>query len=116
MIVVADTSVILNLCRVQHEQLLQQLFHKVLIPPQVASEFSRLASIKGRFIGLVLPSWIEVLDSPAATPSTIAEANLDPGESAAIALCLSKNADALLIDEAWGRRSRKASGCAQLEY
>ena len=31
MIVVADTSVILNLCRVQQERLLQQLFQGVLI-------------------------------------------------------------------------------------
>jgi predicted nucleic acid-binding protein len=32
------------------------------------------------------------------------QANLDPGESAAIALCLNEKADALLIDEALGRR------------
>jgi len=103
MIVVADTSVILNLCRVQHEQLLQQLFQKVLIPPQVASEFARLAGAQARFAGLVLPVWITVLAGSASPPSAVVQANLDPGESAAIALCLSEKADALLIDEALGR-------------
>jgi predicted nucleic acid-binding protein len=52
MIVVADTSVILNLCRVQHERLLLQLFRRVLIPERVASEFARL----------LIPSVAGVLD------------------------------------------------------
>jgi predicted nucleic acid-binding protein len=104
MIVVADTSVILNLCRIQHEQLLQQLFQKVLIPPQVASEFTRLAEAQTRFGGLSLPAWITVLAESKNVPSSVVQANLDPGESAAIALCLSEKADALLIDETLGRR------------
>jgi len=105
MIVVADTSVILNLCRVQHEQLLQQLFKEVLIPSQVAEEFARLAAAHARFTGLILPAWITVLTSPkSAPPPSVVQANLDPGESAAITLCLSEKADALLIDEALGRR------------
>ena len=52
MIVAADTSVILNLCPVQHERLLQQLFKRVLIPAKVASEFERLARAQARFTGL----------------------------------------------------------------
>jgi len=59
MIVVADTSVILNLCRVGHEQLLQQLFKRVLVPEEVAGEFVRLAKTQKRFTGLLLPGWIE---------------------------------------------------------
>ena len=39
MIVVADTSVVLNLRRIRHEQLLSSLFGRVLIPAEVASEF-----------------------------------------------------------------------------
>jgi predicted nucleic acid-binding protein len=104
MIVVADTSVILNLCRVQHEQLLEQLFQRVLIPSQVANEFTRLAGAQTRFAGLALPAWITILADPKSTPPSVAQANLDPGESAAIALCLGEKADALLIDEALGRR------------
>lgn len=55
MIVVADTSVILNLCRVQHEQLLRDLFSRVLIPTDVAAEFTRLSGTRPRFKGLTLP-------------------------------------------------------------
>ena len=103
MIVVADTSVILNLCRVQHEHLLQQLFKRVLIPDKVADEFARLIKLPGRFSGLVLPGWIEILPAPKSFPPEIVQAQLDIGESAAIALCLNQKADALLIDEKAGR-------------
>ena len=42
MIVVADTSVVLNLCRVEHDQLLRTLFGRVLVPVEVAFEFDRV--------------------------------------------------------------------------
>jgi hypothetical protein len=103
MIVIADTSVILNLCRVQHEHLLQQLFKRVLIPNEVAGEFERLAKIQKRFAGLVLPNWIEIVSAPASFPAEVIKAELDAGESAAIALFLKQKADALLIDESLGR-------------
>jgi predicted nucleic acid-binding protein len=103
MIVVADTSVILNLCRVQHEHLLPQLFKRVLIPMEVADEFSRLTKIQKRFFGLVLPSWIEISPEPQTFPQEVVQAQLDIGESAAIALCLNLKADVLLIDEMIGR-------------
>jgi len=102
MIVVADTSVVLNLCCVQQEHLLASLFGRVLVPIEVASEFRRLAGADPRFSGLNLPAWIEVLPSPVPSPE-LAAANLDLGETAAIALCLSQSADALLVDESLGR-------------
>ena len=103
MIVVADTSVVLNLCRVQHEHLLRELFARVLIPSQVAAEFARLSTARPRFAGLVLPAWIEILTAPQPFPSDVLQADLDLGESAAIALCLAQKAEALLIDESLGR-------------
>jgi predicted nucleic acid-binding protein len=68
----------------------------------VASEFSRLAGANARFAGLNLPGWIEIFPAPPL-PAIIAAANLDLGEAAAIALCLSQTADALLVDESLGR-------------
>ena len=103
MIVVADTSVILNLCRVQHERLLQQIFKRVLIPAQVADEFMRLSKVQQRFSSLALSDWIEIISSPQSFPQEVVQAYLDLGESAAIALCLDQKADALLIDESLGR-------------
>jgi predicted nucleic acid-binding protein len=102
-IVVADTSVILNLCRVEEERLLQQLFVRVLVPREVATEFTRLSSVHPRFAGLILPVWIESLPAPPTLPPEVLRANLDIGESAAIALCLAQNADLLLMDETLGR-------------
>jgi predicted nucleic acid-binding protein len=102
-IVVADTSVVLNLCRVQHEHLLVQLFGRVVVPAEVASEFSRLCAAETKFTGLALPGWIEVQPAPQPIPSVVSAANLDAGETAAIALGLSLAADALLIDEKLGR-------------
>ena len=87
MIVVADTSVILNLCCVRQAQLLPQLFREVLIPPEVAAEFRRLVVDVPRFSGLTLPSWIRE-QRCATVPETLQTENLDPGETAALALGL----------------------------
>jgi len=103
MIVVADTSVILNLCKIQHEHLLPQLFQRVLIPNEVADEFIRLTTVQKRFSGLTLAHWIEILPAPKSFPREIVEAGLHAGEAAAIALFLNQKADALLIDEKAGR-------------
>lgn len=102
MIVVADTSVVLNLGRIQHDLLLGTLFGRVFVPKEVASEFCRLAGADPRFTGLILPRWIEVVAAPPL-PAPVLAADLDPGEAAAIALCLGQKADALLVDESLGR-------------
>jgi len=55
MAVVSDTSVILNLCFLGHEELLTKLFGEVLSPPEVAAEFENLAASDPRFRGLIFP-------------------------------------------------------------
>jgi hypothetical protein len=57
-IVVADTSVLLNLCHVGQIEILSRLFRDVVIPPEVAAEFARLSAQVPRFLGLTLPPWI----------------------------------------------------------
>ena len=57
MIVVADTSLILNLALVGHENLLHAIFHQAVVPPAVRTEFARLAESSGRFAGLALPKF-----------------------------------------------------------
>src|SRR5690606_32178689 len=64
--------------------------------------FIRLSGANVRFSGVHLPDWIEILQAPSP-PEIVSAAKLDPGETAAIALCLSQRADALLIDETLGR-------------
>ena len=56
MIVVADTSVILNLCRIRHERLLPQLFGRIVVPEEVATEFNRLGLRTIGILGVLLES------------------------------------------------------------
>jgi uncharacterized protein len=102
-IVVADTSVIVNLARVGHARLLQKIYHEVWIPGKVAEEFTRLASANPHFYGLQLPAWLQIRD-PIMIPQHIQTNDLlDDGECAALALALEMPADAVLIDEENGR-------------
>lgn len=108
MIVVADTSVILNLSFLGQASLLQQLFGTVHAPPQVAIEFQRLAAADPRFQGLVLPAFIQ-----HTCPQTTAHAwahspVLHAGEIAALSLALEIGADLVLMDESEGRATATA--------
>lgn len=102
MIVVADTSVLINLCRVGQGGLFQQLFQEVVIPPEVAAEFVQLAGGHARFAVLKLPAGIRQ-QSPASLSAAVrAATGLDPGEAAALSLAIEIHADAVLIDERRG--------------
>lgn len=103
MIVVADTSVILNLALVGQEELLAVLFREVLVPPSVVSEFARLSASHGRFAGMRLPAWVRVQEPVAIPPALALHAELHPGETEALALALEIHAGGVLIDEAIGR-------------
>ena len=103
MIVVADTSVLLNLCRIGQVELLARLFHEVVIPLEVAAEFNRLARQAVRVQGLTVPGWVRQQQAPAISAALRAE-SLDPGETAALALALEIHADALLVDERRGHQ------------
>ncbi|MCU0786295.1 MAG: DUF3368 domain-containing protein [Verrucomicrobia bacterium] len=103
MIVVADTSVVLNLTRVGHDDLLRAIYDEVWIPTEVAREFARQASGNPRFRGLQLAAWLRVGEPGAIPESVRANKLLDAGERAALALALELHADAILIDEENGR-------------
>ena len=110
MTVIADTSVILNLCCVQQQELLRALFREVIVPPEVSQEFARAATAYPRFAGLTMPTWIRQ-QPPRVVPESVRHAErLDAGEIAALALALEITADAVLIDEADGRRVARRLG------
>lgn len=110
MIVVADTSVILNLCCVEHAHLLPALFEEVWIPDEVRSEFERLSVSQPRFQGLRLPEWALIQPAAPVPASLAAMPNLHSGETAALALALESHADAVLMDESAGRRAAHLLG------
>lgn len=107
MLVVSDTSVLLNLGRISATELLLELFGEVWIPPAVAAEFGRLAAGHPRFQGLVIPDWVRVAPVVTVLAAVRACPGLDPGESEALSLALGLHASAVLVDEAAGRSAAR---------
>jgi predicted nucleic acid-binding protein len=105
MVVVADTSVLLNLCRVQLVDLLPSLFGEVWIPPMVEHEFGRLSVVNPRFAGLQMPIWVKRSAAVVVPDEVSACPDLDPGETEALALALSLRADYVLVDDLAARRA-----------
>ena len=102
MIVVADSSPLHYLVLLEVDQLLEQLYGRVIVPTVVMSELSHAAAPAAvREWVRRPPSWIQVTETPASVELITTE--LDPGERAAIAVAISLSADLLLIDEALGR-------------
>jgi uncharacterized protein len=101
--VVSDTSVILNLCFLEQQNLLLELFGTVHAPFQVEAEFQRLAASDRRFLGLQFPAYI-LRSAPLTTSHPWAYSPvLHSGEVAALSLALELGADLVLMDEAEGR-------------
>ena len=103
MIVVTDTSVVLNLCRVGLEGLLRDLFGDVLSPPAVASEFQRLATMDPRFGRLLWPPFIRVVAPAGTAPALRGNHKLHTGELEALSLAAEQNVELVLMDESAGR-------------
>lgn len=102
MIVVADTSILINLCRVGQGNLVKDLFGDVVIPPEVAAEFTPLTCTIPRFLGLRFPEGIRQEKPSALLPEICAAEGLDAGEAAALSLAVEIHADAILLDERRG--------------
>jgi uncharacterized protein len=109
-IVVTDTSVILNLCLLRQENLLIALFGKILAPIEVVAEFERLAATDPRFSGLVFPPFIHQLTAADSVAALARDARLHKGELSALALAMEHRADAVLMDERAGRSAAAALG------
>lgn len=100
MIVVSDTSAITNFLKVGQLNLLQKLFQKVFITPQVYLELCEIESQKSAIDKLI---WIEIIEPHNTILIYDLETRIDIGEASAIALALELKADYLLIDERKGR-------------
>lgn len=104
MIVVSDTSPVLNLARIGHAHLLCLLYGEVIIPRVVAEELTR-NGCDSRLISCLL------LREPSDTEAVRRlQTELDPGESTAIALAVEVGADLILADERRGRRKAAEMG------
>jgi len=110
--VVADSSPLIYLARLNRLELLRSLYSEVFIPPavwrEVAVEGKEL--IEGRSL-LVAASegWLRVDDSAAASANEEVLKQLDDGEREAIALAIRLQA-LLIIDDAEGRAAAQKLG------
>lgn len=103
MIVVSNTSPLINLAVVGKLDLLRQLYGKVVIPQAVYQEIAVAGSGQPGADQIKRLDWIETC--PVAGRSTVISLRLevDEGEAEAIALAGELGADLLLLDERRGR-------------
>jgi predicted nucleic acid-binding protein len=72
-IVVADTSVILNLCFLREENLLPGIFGRIVATESVFNEFTSLAATDSRFERLEFPGFLEILKPVSILPGLIGD-------------------------------------------
>jgi predicted nucleic acid-binding protein len=104
LIVVSDTSPVLNLALVHRRlDLLVSLYRQVLIPRAVYEELATSGG-KPPLIDAVSFPWLVVVSANDQDRVRQLEADLDRGEAEAIVLAIERRADLLLVDERRGRR------------
>lgn len=105
MIAVSNTSPLILLDKAGHLLIIGKLFKKVFIPPSVNAEWLRPG-------GYIVPEWLSVeqLSKDAQNTANGLYQKLDKGESEAIALFSSLNANYLLLDDLNGRRLATSKG------
>ncbi len=107
MLVVADATPLNILLRIQRIGVLEHLFHRIVLPPEVLSELTHENTpVEVRTYMASLPAWMSVQHAR----SVRAIPPLDAGEAAAICLAQEIHADALLMDERAGRRVAAREG------
>lgn len=112
MIVVADTSPLNYLVLTAQENLLPELFGRVIIPQAVLNELqSKDAPPQVREWSRNLPVWIEVRKTGLATANAALDI-LDAGEREAILLAQELSADLLLVDDKQARQAAINLGIA----
>lgn len=110
MIIVSDTSPIINLAIIGELHLIKAIFNKVIIPHAVYHEIVIAgAGLPGAF-DIQNADWIEVKQCTNLTLLNQLKNSLHYGEAEAIALALETNANLILIDEDAGRTVALAYG------
>lgn len=108
MIVVADATPVNILVRIGAAEVLQQLFHCILVPPGVLAELSDPRSPEALRAWIAAhPEWLCVEAPTAALPE---DGRLGQGEREAIALAIERSADLLLVDDRRARQEAKRRG------
>jgi hypothetical protein len=104
MLVVSDTSPIINLACIGHLHLLPDLFTEIVIPTAVFNEIAGDGNNEPGAVEVKTASWVKILSVPIQPLLPDLLQDLDPGEAEAIVLALDINADYVLMDESLGRQ------------
>ena len=104
MIVVADTSPLNYLVRLAKDEILHELYDRVIVPTAVLNELKHPDAPGAVSVWASHPPrWVDIVQ-PNIIDATLAE-ELGAGEREAISVALELKADLLLIDEKIGRRA-----------
>jgi predicted nucleic acid-binding protein len=110
LIVVSDTSPVLNLARIGRLQLLALLYREVLIPSGVYDKLADSQSDLPPAIDLAAHPWLMVATANDQKRVQELRKDLDRGEAEPIVPAVERRADLLLVDERRGRRTASAAG------
>jgi predicted nucleic acid-binding protein len=103
MIVISDSSCLINLHRIALLHILPELFQKIVVPAAVFQEITNSKEGKLVFTEAVQDEWIEVAHAKDNSLKRKLEEDLDAGEAEAIVIAIELNADLIIIDELKGR-------------
>lgn len=104
MIVVSNTSPIINLAKIGYLDLLKRLYGRILIPDAVYAEIVVRGAGEAGSQEVQQLKWIETKTLKNHSLFTALRYQLQPGESGAIALAVEKDAGLLLLDEKQARK------------
>ena len=103
MIVVSNTSPIINLAAIGRLDILRQLYGSIAIPESVYHEIAVTGSGDPGSREVPALGWIETKKATNRLHVAALQIELDKGEAEAIVLALELNAELLLLDERRGR-------------
>lgn len=96
-VIIADTSCLILLDKIELLDLLSKLFNIITITEEIAFEF-----------GKDLPAFFRITNPSNKIYQTILEASLDKGEASALALAMEHENSLLIIDDLKGRNYAKS--------
>jgi len=100
-VIIADTSCLILLDKIDELSILQKLFNQVTITSIIAQEFTK-----------PLPEWVRVEDAANEISLNVLKATVDAGEASALALALERPS-LLILDDV---KARKFAGQLNLKY
>lgn len=98
-LVIADTSCLILLSKIDELDLLKRLYKRVLITREVADEFMQQ-----------VPHWIEVVQEVEKQYQSLLELEIDRGEASSLALALQLGNALLVLDDLKARKVAQKLG------